>query len=181
MLPPLRPGALDELLERYINNEHPLSRQQRPSRTGSLRVVEARLAWSNGPVPATPAEVILRHLADEATLTQHPQLRSRGMLWEFRRHRLSLFLLHLHQAWLQLGRTTLDYRREAFEAGDWSRVGDAWRLLRRAATATFGLSLAALWTIGAGQPLPWGARQLQRWSGSFSTTRLRIASDSAAA
>ena len=57
-LPPLRPGVLDDLLERYINNEHPLSRQVRTSRKTALRVVEARLTWTAGCLPFTPAEVI---------------------------------------------------------------------------------------------------------------------------
>jgi hypothetical protein len=177
----LRPGALDELLERYINNEHPLSRQTRSARNGSLYVVESRLAWTNGPLPATPAEVILRHLADEATLASHPALRHRSVIWEFRRHRLFLFAVHLRQAWRDVGRALGDWRHEAFEAGDWSRAGDGARLLLRAARASIGLSFAAFWTIGAGRPLPCPQRQVQRWAGSLAGSRLRVVQPVAAA
>lgn len=180
MLPPLRPGALDDLLERYINNEHPLSRQSRTSRKTALRVVEARLTWTAGSLPSTPAEVILRQLADEEAMRLHPVLSTPGMLWEFRRHRFSLFTIQIQQSWRGLLRQTLAWRREAFEGGDWSRLGDSFRLLSRAARATACLTLAAGWTIGLGRPLPLEPRQVQRWSGRLALTRLQIARRTAA-
>lgn len=179
MLPPLRPGALDELLERYINNEHPLSRQVRTSRKSALHVIEARLAWTAGSLPGTPAEVILRQLADEETMRRHPVLNTSGMMWEFRRHRLSLFALHLNRCWRELLGHAMDWRTEAFEGGDWSRLGDSVRLLARAARASVCLAAAAVWTIGLGRPLPLEPRQVQSWSGRLVFTRLRIASRAA--
>jgi hypothetical protein len=179
VLPPLRPGALDELLERYINNEHPLSRQVRPSRKSALHVIEARLAWTAGTLPGTPAEVILRQLADEETVRRHPVLNTPGMLWEFRRHRLSLFSLHLNRCWRDLLGHALNWRQEAFEGGDWSRLGDSVRLLGRAARASVCLTAAAVWTIGLGRPLPLEPRRVQSWSGRLIFTRLRIASRAA--
>lgn len=179
VLPPLRPGALDDLLERYINNEHPLSRQMRNSRKSALHVIEARLAWTAGSLPGTPAEVILRQCADEETMRLHPVLNSPGMLWEFRRHRLSLFALHLQRSWRELYGHSRDWRREAFEGGDWSRLGDSVRVLSRAAQASVCLTLTAAWTIGLGRQLPLEARIVQRWSGRLIFTRLRIASRAA--
>ena len=179
MLPPLRPGALDDLLERYINNQHPLSRQVRNSRKSTLHVIESRLAWTAGTLPGTPAEVILRQMADEETMRQHPVLNTPNMLWEFRRHRLSLFALHLQQSWKELFGHALAWRQEAFEGGDWSRLGDTLRLLERAARASVCLSLAALWTIGLGRSLPLETCTVQRWAGRLVFPRLQIASRAA--
>lgn len=179
MLPPLRHGALDELLGRYLNHEHPLSRQARPGRKTSLRVMEARLGWTNGAPPATPAEVILRQLADEEAMRQHPGLSSASMLWEFRRHRLHMFGLQLHHAWRQLFRQVRVWRREAFEAGDWSRLGDAFGVIGRAAKASVCLAAAAVWTIGLGRPLRMEPRQVRTWSGRLTASRLEVASRAA--
>lgn len=175
MLPPLRHGALDELLERYLNNDHPLSRGMRPGRKTSLRVLEARLGWTHGAPPATPAEVILRQLADEEAMRQHPGLGAPLMMWEFRRHRLSLFTLQMHQCWKDLFRQTMTWRREAFEAGDWSRLGDACGVLFRAAKASFCLTGAAFWTIGLGRPLAAEPRQVRTWSGRLAGNRFAVA------
>jgi len=176
VLPPLRHGALDELLERYLNHEHPLSRDTRSGRKTSLRVLEARLGWTHGAPPATPAEVILRQLADEEAMRQHPGLGSSGMLWEFRRHRLSMFGLQMHQAWKHLFRQVLVWRREAFHGGDWSRLGDACRVVTRAAKASVCLFGAALWTIGFGRPLLMEPRQVRAWSGRLAASKLALAS-----
>jgi hypothetical protein len=151
----------------------------RPGRKNSLRVMEARLGWTNGALPATPAEVILRQQADEEAMRQHPGLNSTGMLWEFRRHRLSLFGLQMHQAWAKLLRQAMVWRREAFEGGDWSRLGDACRVIGRAAKASCCLAGAAVWTIGFGRPLAMEPRQVRTWSGRLAATRLEIASRAA--
>jgi len=146
-----------------------------------LYAVETRLAWTSGPLPGTPAEVILRHLADEQVLAAHPALNNWAMIWDFRRHRLCLFYMHLRQSWREVGKALDEWRRDAFHAGDWSRAGDGVRLLLRAARATAGLSFTALWTIGIGQPLPWGQKQVQRWAGSLAGSRLRLVNPSVAA
>jgi hypothetical protein len=151
----------------------------RPGRKNSLRVLEARLGWTHGAPPATPAEVILRQLADEEAMRQHPGLNSAGMLWEFRRHRLSMFSLQMQQSWSGLIRQTLLWRREAFEAGDWSRLGDAFGVLARAAKASVCLCAAAVWTIGLGRPLTAEARQVRTWSGRLAANRLAVASRAA--
>jgi hypothetical protein len=178
VLPPLRPGALDDLLERYLNHEHPLSRTARPGRKSSLRVMEARLEWSSAAPPTTPADVILRQLLDEEAMRQHPGLNSAAMLWEFRRHRLSLFGLHMRQSWAHLLGQAATWRREAFEAGDWSRLGDTLRVLARAARASCCLSAAAVWTIGFGRPMP-EPRQVRTWAGRLAPTRLEVATRAA--
>jgi hypothetical protein len=146
----------------------------RPGRKNSLRVLEARLGWTHGAPPATPAEVILRQLADEEAMRQHPGLSSAGMLWEFRRHRLRMFALQMQQSWAGLIRQTLVWRREAFAAGDWSRLGDAFGVLGKAAKATVCLCGAAVWTIGLGRPLRAEARQVRTWSGRLAASRLAV-------
>lgn len=112
-------------------------------------------------------------------MRQHPSLSSAGMLWEFRRHRLSLFALQMHHSWRALLRQALVWRREAFEAGDWSRLGDAVRVIGRAARASVCLCGAAVWTIGFGRPLRAEARQVRTWSGRLAATRLEVASRAA--